>query len=315
MTVTKLYNPNESVKDCPHKYIKTLTADTNPTGVEAGSELWDAQADITYITPDGASWYEKKRAKYEHLSWSPGLKDTNDLEVATKSIIKTSEDSGVGNADYSILMSAAALPADARIAVAMAAAKSSLTIDSDDGTHDLRCRIYLDVQDSDHLLMDLTFSSTGSQLSVQNLSASTKAVIFNLLKDGGSHTWYWFFWTPGSHAPVISEVRLYYGLGASTGSETWNEVLEVTHVGMFQVMWEFTCVGSGNTEVWVIEPKGTVGYMMNLMQAGIMNASNYSIANNIILMSWSGFGLLQVNPTVATDLRYLNDFHLILRSE
>ena len=56
MAVTVEINPNQSIETCPRSYCKSLTADTNPTGVPIGSTLWDAQANIIYKTCDGTNW-------------------------------------------------------------------------------------------------------------------------------------------------------------------------------------------------------------------------------------------------------------------
>jgi hypothetical protein len=254
-------------------------------------------------------------AKYERLSYSPGLKDTTDMEGGTKTITKTAEDTGLANADYTKAMTACITPTDARWAVMMGAARAAVTIDSDDGTHDLRCRVYMDVQDANHLLFDLTFTSTGAQLSGQNIDASTKATIWACLNDGAAHNIYWYFWTPGNHAPVISLVQVWYGLGAVNGGSTWNEVMRCTHIGWFIWNWQFTVVGTGNAEVWCITPKAVSGYNVALELAAVCTASVYSLNNKAPKMAFDGVSIWQVNPTVATDLRYLNTSQLIIRTD
>jgi hypothetical protein len=247
MAVTTVINPNQSIENSPKKYIKTLTVDSNPTGVPIGSELWDAQADITYITSDGSTWHEKKRAKYEAIVYSPGLINSGDKEAATKTISATAEAAGLGSADYSsaLTLSMACTvngvakvigTTETRLAVTRIGTRSSITIESDNGTHDLRCRIYVDAQDANHLLYDLTFTSTGNQLSVQDCLAGTKETIFNLLKDNSAHTFYWFFWSPGNHSPVISVVQLWEFWGAGAGG-SWTTFGEIIHTGDVEAEW------------------------------------------------------------------------------
>jgi hypothetical protein len=304
MTVTKLYNSNESIKDCPHKYIKTLTADTNPGGVEPGSELWDAQADLTYVTNDGSTWYQKKSVKYSAFSYSPGLKDTGDLEAATKTITAVAEASGVGNADYSSAQTLA-IPADIRLAIARIAARLSVTIDSDDGTHDLRCRVYVDAQAANNLLFDLTYSSTGNQLAVQDTLVGTKDTIFNLLKDGAAHTFYFFFWTPGNHAAVISVVNLWYGVGCSVNG-AGAKVMSITLSGMLAVHVRTVLAGGGTGSVRMGMLADTGGFLTYVGES-----SN----------TWQGSCLLvlnpelELNPSTGTTINVVNMSHWVLRSD
>ena len=40
----------------PFRYIKVLTADTNPMDAPFGSTLWDQQTNLMYKTIDGSTW-------------------------------------------------------------------------------------------------------------------------------------------------------------------------------------------------------------------------------------------------------------------
>lgn len=184
--------------------------------------------------------------KIEIITWSPGLQDTTDKEAATNTIEATSEASGVGNADYSAALTLAA-PSDARLAVAQIAARLAVTIDSDDGTHDLRCRVYVDAQDANHMLFDVTYSTTGAQLSVSYCTSATLPAVFNLLKDGAAHTFYFFFWSPGNHSPVISVVELWECVG--TGARAWDVILTLTHTGLVTILPRLGRTGTGNFSV------------------------------------------------------------------
>ena len=143
---------------------------------------------------------------------------TGDLETATKTITATAEASGLGNADYS-KAATFPTPTDARVTISNLISILIMTIDSDDGTHDLRCRVYIDAQDANHMLIDATCSTTGAQVAVQPLNASTLATLFALVKDGASHTYYFYLWSPGNHSPVVSVVSHYVFAGSnSTGT-------------------------------------------------------------------------------------------------
>jgi len=140
-----------------------------------------------------------------------------DLEAATRTITATAEASGLASADYSY-GATIPVPTDARLAILNFAAFLALSIDSDDGTHDLRCRVYVDVQDAAHMLFDLSCTTTGAQAAATNLNSTTLADIFNLCKDGTRHTYYFFLWSPGNHSPVVSLASITVMLGASSTS-------------------------------------------------------------------------------------------------
>lgn len=145
--------------------------------------------------------------------------DTQDMEAATRTISATAEASGLASADYHY-HGAFGTPADARVAIRNLISVLFLTIDSDDGTHDLRARVYIDAQDTDHMMFDVTCSATGVQNSYQSLNSSTLATIFNLIKDGTTHTYYVYFWSPGNHSPVISLVNVYAACGSNNTNTT-----------------------------------------------------------------------------------------------
>ena len=233
--------------------------------------------------------------------YAPSAKSTGDLEGATKTITRTAEASGVGNADYSYAGTIPA-PSDARWNVLRISTKFTATIDSDDGTHDLRCRVYVDSQTANNLLYDLTFAATGAQVAVQDAAIGTKDTIFNLLKDGAAHTLYFFFWTPGNHAPVISQVTVVWCVGATNAASWGFEVISFTDNGggglvkVAGTVYRYS--GSGSNGTSVMAPAGTAGDGLRMSQ-GISGCSMF-----LIVESWS----LRVNDTsVATDQFYVPD--------
>lgn len=152
-----------------------------------------------------------------------------DLEAATKTITATSEAAGLGNATYSRTGALGPAPiTDTRFAILNIVTALLLTIDSDDGTHDLRCRVYCAVQDADHMLFDISCTTIGAQEAAQNLNSTTLATLFNLIKAGASHTYYFYLWSPGNHSPVVSVVNNYVALGASSTATTGIPVFSFT---------------------------------------------------------------------------------------
>jgi len=246
----------------------------------------------------------------ETITYYPVRQDTGDLEAATKTITATAEASGIANKDYSSNKTLLA-PPDARISIISLITRLSVTIDSDDGTHDLRCRVYVDAQDADHLLFDLTYSTTGNQLAVQALTASTKPIIFNLLKNGFSHTFYFFFWSPGNHSPVISLVTLCESVGSNKTSGWGNKVLTFTPNSHCEVQLRFYhhTIGTGINSWCMLlndDVNGNQGKFA-MHETGAIEVTKISEGFlGTFQFLPAGFNIqLIVYGTVATDMQYI----------
>jgi hypothetical protein len=148
----------------------------------------------------------------EKLSYTPGPQDSGDLEAATRTVTAAAEATGPGNADYSRALTLAK-PTDARLTVQRIAARLAVTIDSMTAGQ-LNCRVYVDAQDADHRLLDVSWTGAGAKLAVVDTHSGNLATIFNLLKDGASHTFYFFFWVNTGNA-VISLCQLWEGVGTT----------------------------------------------------------------------------------------------------
>jgi hypothetical protein len=171
-----------------------------------------------------------RKAKFETLYYAPQLQNSGDLEAATKTINAVAEASGPGNADYAAAMTLPA-PDDARLQVLRIGARLSVTIDSlNGGCAHCYCRVYVDVQDADHRLFDLDFTSAANQLSAVTAHAANKAIIYTSLKDGSTHTFYFFFWVDAGNA-VLSLAQLWEGVGGNDGAYAYPVVLRLTHSG------------------------------------------------------------------------------------
>ncbi len=186
------------------------------------------------------------REKIEVLSYNPNLQNSGDLEAGTKTITATAEASGLGSADYSKSLTLAK-PADARIVVSAIAARLRVTIDSFDTATILYCRVYVDQQDANHRLFDLSWSSTGEKLSV---TTKTSGTIFNTIVDGAVHTYYFFFWVDQANNAVISACQLWVGVGvAGDRASGGEEALYVEHRGLISFGGYCTRAGTGSVEL------------------------------------------------------------------
>ncbi len=244
--------------------------------------------------------------KIETISYIPALQNTGDLEVATKTITAIVEATGVGNADYNCALT---LPAssDSRLIVKRIASRLAVTIDSKTANY-LFCRVYVDVQDADHLLFESGgWSSAGAQLLSKDTHSGALPTIFNLLKDGSAHTFYFFFWVDAGNA-VISVVQLWESVG-STDTGWSGYVYALTHSGLAQMMCQLRRVGSGTARVVLFTKVGSAEAQF-FDQSGV--AADVYTPGAVLLGQLTTVLLM---GSVATDLNYLHSITFVLRSE
>lgn len=179
----------------------------------------------------------------ESATYLPGLPTTNDLEPATKTIAATVEAVGLGNADYSAVLTLPAPPV-AWLEALKISGRLQVNIDSDDGAHDLAGAVYVDAQDAAHRFFDVAYTDIGAQLKVSKATAAVNPTVYNLLKDGQPHTFYFFFWSPGNHSPVISAVQLWEAVGEAQVSGP-EGCLKIVHTGLVSIGFWADRVGTG----------------------------------------------------------------------
>lgn len=259
------------------------------------------------------------RERVENIIYGPGVKNSSDLEAATKTITAVAEAVGVGNADYSWAVTMA-IPTDTRLAILNIGSRLSITVDSYDTATHLYCRVYVDSQDANHRLFDLDLTPPAANaLNVQDLGASTKATIFNLLKDGAAHTFYFFFWVDQAVNAVISLVNAWFGVGTTLATGDGKGIMSLVFTGLVQLMGYATRVGTGT---FVFQVTNNTNEDFGYGYAFVMAAS----ANAYITTGTSGTGeavqliafgtqyLRFKSQTVVGDLCYLNELGLNLRS-
>lgn len=260
-----------------------------------------------------------RRTIYENIGVYAALKDTTDLEAATKTITATAEASGLGSATYSVASTLAISPiingvaatlAACRMAILRMGTRLSVTIDSDDGTHDLRCRVYVDAQDANHLLYDLTYSTTGNQLSVQDCSSATKATIFPLLQDSAAHTFYFYFWSPGNHSPVISLCQLWWGIGGTSTATSKHIQLQMVGNASFGIT--HTSPVTGAHAFTIRAPYNVASSTSAISSGSTTSATINSYDKNLNL---TGDIYMAVGPALATDLLVLVYMVIVLQYE
>ena len=240
--------------------------------------------------------------KIESITYNPGLQNSGDLESATRTITATSEASGLVNADYSKSLTLPK-PGDTRLTVLMVAARLAVTIDTiPAGDTNLYCRVYVDAQDASHLLFDKDWTTTGDQLDAVDTHSGAKATIFNLLKDGQAHTFYFFFWKAGTGTGiVISVAQLWQAVGASATSGTYS-VLDVIHSGFLSLAWYAAMLGTG-----------ALGYN-RYSEYDVGNAA-FCFDSPVASYLQQDAGGLFIRGDTATSIAYLDRIAVNLRSE
>ena len=231
------------------------------------------------------------------ITYAPGLKDSGDLEAGTKTITATSEASGVGNADYSKALTLPK-PSDARLVVKRIAARLAVTIDSFDTATHLYCRVYVDAQDANHRLFDEDWDGTGAKLDAVDTHSGAKSTIFDLLKGGAEHTFYFFFWVNQANNAVISLVQLWEAVGSCT---TRALSYLIKHSGFMQLVGSTGRVGTGTSSCFLMPTAADIGVSFN---------SNKVSDIHLVVTRMEA----KVGGTVATDLNYAAYVNVALRS-
>jgi hypothetical protein len=132
------------------------------------------------------------------------------------------------------------------------------------------------------------------------------ATIFDLLKDEGSHTFYFFFWKAGTGAGVtISLVQVWEGVGAKmVGAGT--PYLGITHAGLLSGFMACSKVGTGSSSLRLCQGIQDTNYGSYLV--AVISESPIPLTMGV------NFGVA-INTTVDTNLAYLLSIFLTLRNE
>ena len=251
-------------------------------------------------------FHSDTQEKIENLIYNPGLQDSGDLEAGTKTITATSQASVLENADYSKSLTLAK-PDDARLIVKRIAARSAVTIDSFDTATHLYCRVYVDQQDPNHLLFDEDWDSTGAKLDAVDTLVGAKETIFNLLKDGSAHTFYFFFWVNQANNAVISLVQLWETIGSCGTGSLGYEILRVDQEGLMSICATGYVQGSGTLGIMIRRSGMDYRYWVNATGTANVQATLPSF----VAMNDGVY----IYGSVATDINWLAALFVTLRSE
>jgi len=197
------------------------------------------------------------------LSYEPGLQDTGGLELGVNTVVLMAEAAGLGAADYNAALTLPA-PTDSRINVLAVAFAMVVSVAVADGN--LRCRVYVDAQDADHMIFDETLAGVAWHTFTTTVTAAALPIAFALLTDGAAHTFYMFLWKDGLGAGAqVDVVDMIEAVGANdTGTVAVPiEVLTIdgirgwaTFSATFDTIDAAGAAGQGMT--YITSPKGGV---------------------------------------------------------
>ena len=245
-------------------------------------------------------YHSDTKEKIETISYSPNRQNTGDLEAGTKTITATSMP---GTADYSKALTIAS-PSDARLVVKRIAARLRVTRDSGASTN-LYCTVTVDSADGSANKLFDAVDVQAANLQAVDTHSGNLATIFDLLKDGASHTFYFFFWVDAGDS-VISLVQLWEGVGSFSTAGYSKVCMTLNHKGLVSGAVNLGREGSGTPNgIWGMGNPAFLGDARYRLGSGDSEMPLFLAFNDT----------LQIGGSVATDLNYLRRISLTLRSE
>lgn len=238
----------------------------------------------------------------QRIGYRPQLQDSGDLEAATKSITATAEP---GAADYTSALTIAA-PSDARLVVSNLGVRLAVTIDSFGGGGTILNYRISRGGTSVATGTVSTGASTGAKVVVGNVSSGTLT---------GAATYTIFFWVDAGSC-VISVVQLYVAVGATGATGGYGTTcLTLSHIGSVQIVGDPSCQGGGTMTLNLQDNSASQG--QNIVYQSNQNANpNLREQTRRTWTLASGTLLIRVaNATQATDLAYIDDIGLTLRTQ
>lgn len=249
-------------------------------------------------------YHSDTEEKIEHLAYKPDYRSTGDLEPASHTIVPTSRPT-IGRAQYSSTLTLAK-PNDARLEAKRIAARLSVNITGLGTATHVYLSVRVDVDDADHEIFSEDWTSAGTNLAAVDLHASNKPAVFNLLKDGSAHTFYFLFWADAASQAAIDTVQLWEALGTCSTSGDGVPVLGIAHKGLLSLCGKAGGIGTGVQVIQLCSPD--MCYRNFAYGSGTepaVQATSFVAHNDE----------LRLHGTVGTDLVHLIDIFLHLRSE
>ncbi len=246
------------------------------------------------------------RERIETILYNPGLRTTNDLESGTHTVVPTARPA-TGSAQYQVQVTLPK-PDDARMTVKRIAARLSVNIAGMGTATHVYLSVRVDADDSDHELFSEDWTTSGAKLSAVDTHAGNKATIFNLLKDGAAHTFYFLFWADAASQATVDTVQFWEGVG-SCDIAGGSSCLEISHAGWLSVADNVGKQGTGTVSQCIFGSSIAIGQRLRTVTTSfeLAMADNTALSFDKVILSVFG--------TVATDLNYLDLIRAVLRSE
>ncbi len=253
-----------------------------------------------------------RQEKFEAINYTPGIQDSTDLEAATHTIVPTARPA-IGAAQYSKSLTLPA-PSSALLTVLRICTRLNVNITSLGTATHVYSSVRVDVDDTDHELFNTDWTSIASKLSVVDVHAGNKPTIFNSLKNGSAHIFYFLFWADVANQAQIDIVQLWEAIGGK--EESWGAIghtaiLSITHTGFAFISPEIQRQGTGTPSL-----NATASATKDLSDEILYSISGmYASPKEKGLVLCKDAVYLWVIGGVATDLNYLHRITCILRSE
>ena len=246
-------------------------------------------------------YHSDTQEKIEILTYGPYLPTTGDKEAGTHTIVPTARPA-IASAQYSHSLTLPK-PDDARLVVKRIASRLNVNIAGLGTATHVYCSVRVDVDDADHELFNEDWTSIGDKLDAVDTHATNKAVIFNLLKDGAAHTFYFLFWADVASQATIDLVQLWEGVGSSiVGAGT--TVLAFDLGGLAAIFAQATIGGTGSSDIR-LSSAGTGGF------GNFVSGTTTAITPCLVMKNVD----LTLNPNTAGSIAVLDRMYVNLRSE
>ena len=178
------------------------------------------------------TYHSDTRGRVEVLSYAPNLQDSGDLESAQHGVTVTSQPV---LPDYSTSLTVPA-PADARWVVKRVGVRLAVTIDSLAGS-----TLYGSLQVNGSERKTFTLTGTGEKFTGFDLTEGQ-------FQTGAPTLYDLFLWTDAGEA-VVSQCRIWQGVGSADTGYNYPFCLQLMHEGLVQWMIETNRTGTGSGEL------------------------------------------------------------------
>jgi len=226
-------------------------------------------------------------ATVDTITYAPALQDSGDMEPAVITIAPVSRPA-VAAAQYnkSFILPR---PSDARLEVKRIVSRLRVNIAGLGAATHLHLSVRVDQDDANHELFSEDWTSTGEKLDAVDVYSANKSGIFDLLKDGLAHIFYFLFWADTANKVSVDTVQLWEAVGSCSTNENQTGCLSLTHAGAISDMVLFITIGTGiasfrrqdTTDNASYFTRDTTNYGRKSVALLLVNTLAYNIAGSI----------------------------------